>query len=233
MANNYFDATGVLILERVTPVIAALFGAFSLDASYPGNGEAYIATLAESNEPSWDDVLERLIDLAYELRQPLSAGCEVSIQDCLRVLAKHFQSDNREDLEHLINHHSFEDCADLQALFLIATCFDDGHGLKAIKFEGAWHCSKPRLFEFSGEGVFISREVALYGHSSRTVNLGEELRTALLNGNLDEAADKLAEDAITVLSGINDEATRRQLRAKLASKLVESPSRGGAASGCL
>ena len=28
MANNYYEGTGVLVLERVTPVIKALFGAF-------------------------------------------------------------------------------------------------------------------------------------------------------------------------------------------------------------
>ena len=30
MANNYYEATGVLVLDRVTPVIQALFGAFAL-----------------------------------------------------------------------------------------------------------------------------------------------------------------------------------------------------------
>ena len=32
MANNYYEATGVLVLDRVTPVIQALFGAFALAA---------------------------------------------------------------------------------------------------------------------------------------------------------------------------------------------------------
>ena len=39
MANTYFDATGVLVLDRVTPVITTLFGGFKLDEAYPGNGE--------------------------------------------------------------------------------------------------------------------------------------------------------------------------------------------------
>lgn len=38
MANNYYEATGVLVLDRVTPVIQALFGTFALDESHPGNG---------------------------------------------------------------------------------------------------------------------------------------------------------------------------------------------------
>jgi len=51
MANNYYEATGVLVLDRVTPVIQALFGAFALDESHPGNGQAYIAQIAETTNP--------------------------------------------------------------------------------------------------------------------------------------------------------------------------------------
>jgi hypothetical protein len=42
-------------------------------------------------------------------------------------------------------------------LFLIATRFDDGHHLTAIQFEGCWYCSKPRLFEFGGNGCYLGR----------------------------------------------------------------------------
>lgn len=70
MANNYYDATGVLMLERVTPVITALFGSFNLDESYPGNGQAYIARISESNDPQWSDVLEALTDLAAQFDLP-------------------------------------------------------------------------------------------------------------------------------------------------------------------
>ena len=31
MSNNYYDATGVLVLDRITPVMTALFGGFNLD----------------------------------------------------------------------------------------------------------------------------------------------------------------------------------------------------------
>lgn len=48
MANNHYEATGVLVLDRVTPVIRALFGGFQLDADYPGNGDAYIALVASN-----------------------------------------------------------------------------------------------------------------------------------------------------------------------------------------
>nr|WP_228384562.1 hypothetical protein [Rhodocyclus gracilis] len=64
MANNYYDMTGVLVLDKVTPVIKALFGEFELDENDPGNGQAYIANISESSSCSWDSVLENLQDLA-------------------------------------------------------------------------------------------------------------------------------------------------------------------------
>jgi len=47
MANNYYEATGVLVLDRVTPVIQALFGTFVGPlAAVIGRGQA----LAEEND---------------------------------------------------------------------------------------------------------------------------------------------------------------------------------------
>lgn len=74
MATNYYEPTGVLMLERVTPVISALFDAFNLDANYPGNGRAFIATIAETNDPQWSDVLEGLTTLSTQLN--ISPGKE-------------------------------------------------------------------------------------------------------------------------------------------------------------
>ncbi len=79
MANNYYEATGLLSLERVTPVIVALFGAFHLDANYPGSGRAYIARIAETNDPQWDDVLEGLTGLAEQLGISPNAEAEATI----------------------------------------------------------------------------------------------------------------------------------------------------------
>ncbi|MBN0091635.1 hypothetical protein JTL65_33545, partial [Pseudomonas aeruginosa] len=71
MANNYYEGTGVLVLDRVTPVIKALFGAFALDENHPGNGQAYIAQIAETNDPRWTDVLDGLENLATQLGIPM------------------------------------------------------------------------------------------------------------------------------------------------------------------
>lgn len=225
MANNYYDATGVLVLDKVTPIIQALFGGLDLDAAYPGNSQAYIARISEGSDALWDDIESNLDELAEGLGLPPQEKGD-GIRAVLRRWAVHFEVENNEPLNKLIETHDFEDAADLESLFLLAACFDDGHGLKAIVMEGCWHCSKPRLFEFGGEGHFISREVVVYRGSSSVQELGNDIRDALLTGNLDGAAERLASDVNGLLLGVRDEKQRQQLKVKLVRRLLDSQSGG-------
>ncbi len=202
MANNYYEATGVLVLDRVTPVIQALFGAFALDESHPGNGQAYIAQIAETTNPQWPDVLDGLEDLATQLGIPMPDDEGLSIPPLLELLAVHFRADEDEELGNLIDRHSFEDTADLDALFLIATRFDDGHHLTAIQFEGCWYCSKPRLFEFGGNGCYLSREVRFISSSSQALQLGDQLRKTIVAADIEEASALIALETINLLAGV-------------------------------
>ncbi|WP_020207165.1 hypothetical protein [Cupriavidus sp. WS] len=228
MANNYYDATGVLVLDRVTPVIKALFGAFMLDEAYPGKGQAYIARISETNNPQWRDVLDSLEELAEQLAIPMPVDEGLSIPTLLDMLAAHFGADQDEELENLIEQHSFEDIADLDALFLIATCFDDGHHLTAIQFEGCWHCSKPRLFEFGGDSCFLSKEIRLVGSSSQAIQLGDQLRKAVVAYDVEEASALIALEAANLLTGINDEHFRLNVRHRVAERLAQTPTIGAA-----
>ena len=242
MANNYYDATGVLILDRVTPVITALFSGFKLDESYPGNGQAYVARVAEDSNPSWDGVLHRLITLAAQLDLPApdrgdadddsdsdsddNDGDELSISVVLNLLAPHFGADQNPELANLIERHDFEGDADLEALFLIAICFNDGHNLAAIQFEGCWHCSKPRLFEFGGDGCYLSREVCVFGNSSHTLELGAQLREAILAADVEEASALIALETASLLAGVSDDDFRLALRRRVAERLAQISSIG-------
>lgn len=223
MANNYYDGTGVLVLDKVTPVIRALFGGFKIDPDVPGDGKAYICEIAESNDPVWDGVRDELVELAGSLNIPLPEQGDADIGTVLEVLAEHFDSDD-DDLANLIEHHNFEGYADLDALFLIATCFDDGHNLTAIQFEGCWHCSKPRLFEFGGNGSFISRQVALSITSTQAVALGEKLHQALTENDLNAAAALIVGETEKVLAGINDPDVRDRMRKLVAELVSREPS---------
>lgn len=223
MANNYYEGTGVLVLDHVTPVIKALFGTFALDESHPGNGQAYIALIAETNDPRWTDVLDGLENLAAQLGIPMPDDEELSIPPLLERLAAHFGADQDGELENLIEHHQFEDSADLEALLLIASRFDDGHHLTAIQFEGCWYCSKPRLFEFGGHGCYLSREVQVFRTSSQALQLGDQLRKAIVATDIEEASALIALEAANLLAGINDEHFRLSVRHRVAERLAQTP----------
>jgi hypothetical protein len=109
MANNYYDATGVLVLGQVTPVITALFGGMKLDPSFPGNGEVYIAHIGEESGAHWDDVRDNLIAVAQSLGLSVPGEDACAMDDVLDVLSRHFGTDQDEELQHLIEHHRFED----------------------------------------------------------------------------------------------------------------------------
>ncbi|CAM5208918.1 MULTISPECIES: hypothetical protein [Alcaligenaceae] len=228
MANNYYEGTGVLMLDRVTPVIKALFSTFALDEDHSNGGQVYIAQIAETNEPQWSDVLDGLADLATQLGLPVLDDGELSIPSLLEHLAAHFGAEQNEELANLIEHHQFEDGADLDALFLIATCLDDGHHLAVIQFEGCWYCSKPRLFEFGGNGCYLSREVQVFRTSSQVLQLGDQLRGAVLTADLEGASALIVQEATNLLTGVSDESFRLKLRQRVIERLAQTPAIGAA-----
>jgi len=108
-------------------------------------------------------------------------------------------------------------------LFLIATRFDDGHHLTAIQFEGCWYCSKPRLFEFGGNGCYLSRAVRVISSSSQALQLGDQLRKAIVAADIEEASALLALETINLLAGVSDEPFRMNLRRRVAERLAQTP----------
>jgi hypothetical protein len=218
MADTYFDMTGVLGLERITPVIQALFGPFELDGEYPGGGEAYIARIAHQTSASWEAVRENLEGLATGL-----LGLDLDMLDepprvehLIQALAEHFGANGNEQLSNLVAHGSFEDEADLDALFVIAQAFNDGHGLRFIKSESSWHCSRPKLFEFGGAGCFIGRHASVFGNSTEIAEFGQELDQALAGGDTAEAASVLRKRLGDTLAGIACANARAAVQSTLA-----------------
>ena len=222
MANNYFDLTGVLILDKVTPVIEALFGPFKLDADYPGNGQAYIADIAEDNNTSWHAVADGLRELMRQLGLSLPEDAAHDVERHLRVLAAHFGGGGNATLDALIEQIAFADNANLDALFAIARCFDDGHGLKAFKTEASWRCDKPCLFEFGGSGEFCGRHLQVHQSTDQVVSLGEDLEAALDAGDYGLAAERIRKTVDKVLAGFTDDSARQTVRARLADLLGAS-----------
>ncbi|NNM52099.1 MAG: hypothetical protein HKM02_07725 [Pseudomonadales bacterium] len=217
MAINYYDMTGVLILDQVTPVIKALFNGYNLDGSFPGKGQAYIANISESSNCSWYSVCENLESLAKELGLKIDESN--MIEEVLSVLASHFSANQNNDLANLMENSTFEDDASLDALFTIAKAFDDGHGLKAFKYEGCWHCDKPRLDNFGGHGEFTGSHVTVRGSSTGIVELGEKLEAAIESGNTNKAAELICKQVSSLLAGIYDEVVRKEVANNLVQML--------------
>ena len=137
-------------LDRVTPVISALFGAFASMRAIPAAGRL-IARLAEINDPQWSDVLDGLLALAAQFDLPAPDDAEGGIATvtpncrCLpyRPDRSAFGADQNQDLANLIQSTTRLRAAQTSTrVFLIATCFDDGHHLVAIQLEGCWRCSR-------------------------------------------------------------------------------------------
>lgn len=220
MANNYYDMTGVLVLNKVTPVIKALFGPLELDENHPGNGIVYIANISESTSCSWDSVLENLRELAERLGLSQPEDAEDEIEEYLNVLATHFCAESNTEIANLIEMTDFENDADVDTLFTIALAFDDGHGLKSYKTETSWHCSKPRLFEFGGAGDFRGLHISMGDSSDRTAALGEALDDALTSDETEKAAEILYRKVEGILNGVFDEIKRSAMRSKLSALLA-------------
>ncbi|MGX9221996.1 hypothetical protein ACWV27_26925 (plasmid) [Massilia varians] len=221
MSNSYYDSTGVLVLNNVTPVIAALFGAFNLDETQPGDGQVYIASMSECDEPTWDEIQDGLASLASDLNLPLPNPSDESVQDYLRLLAQHFGTADDVAFNKLLENNDFEDGVCLGTLFALANYFDDGHGLTAMKLEGCWHSDRPRLFEFGGDGLYLSRNVRYIVDSSTAKAFGRDLDQALAENDLDAAAKQLALQVDQILRSVVDTSTREQLGNKLAALMAE------------
>lgn len=232
MADSYYEGTGVLVLQQVTPVIKALFSGFQLDPRYPGNQHVFIAMQSFEGLPEWDNIRQSLLILA---REQNLAGIEVDepIKSLLAQLGEYFLpkrhgvdiSATREAFDDvvqtLLKGIDFDDTPCLKDLFVLAHLLDDGHGLERIEFEAGITCSKLWLGEFGGDGLFISKVVELRSDSRSIITLGRALLAALRNQDTELAAKHLLNDICDSLNGISCEQQRAQVRAALGRLLME------------
>jgi hypothetical protein len=220
MSNNFYNATGALVLDAVTPVIRALFNGFKLDSRAAATGQAYIAKQWDVSKPQWEDVQSELVALCEELGLPIAGDFE-TLEACLSALGKKFDVDRDETLLHFIESHPFDGDADLQTLFELAIRFDDGHGLKALVFEGGWHSDCPDLFEFGGEGHFLSNQFAQTSNSHDIITFGEKLREKLSSGDLDGCTKLFDGELTRLLDGIRNASQRIEIRERLGMLLAD------------
>ncbi|MFN9471424.1 hypothetical protein [Acidovorax sp.] len=216
MSHNSYQATGVLVLGKVTPVIEALFSDFALDANDPGGDMAYIHQCSDSHECQWDDLAERLKPLI--VARGITPEGE-SAKDLLCTLAGAFDKAADASFTKIVDGIDFDNVAALEDLFDLAMLLDDGHGLKALNIEGCWSSSKPRLFEFGGSGRYRSRRLQLHSISSNVAQLGAQLDKALDSQDLGQAAQVVATRFSEMLQGVTDETLRIELQRRIGETL--------------
>jgi hypothetical protein len=226
MSNNYYDATGVLFVKKITPVIKALFGEF--DVRMVGGIEAYIANLSEISAINWDEITDELNAMISQLGLSSEDGKTLSTIDAIKTLGIHFKVSDDPGfmgfLENFEQNRRFEDDPDLEDLYRLGLFFDDSHGLKGFRMQGAWTCDKPRIDEFGGGGVFRTPLVNISSWSNDAVSMGSALDMALAEGNFDKAAAVVYNHTNSILDGICDETSRVAVREMMSSRLQGDPS---------
>lgn len=226
MANNYWDMTGTLTCSKVTPVLRALFDQFSLESDDRGTVIGVEAESSTADFPEWQDSLDDLLaQLGLPLPDELLEGGDRLTQQLDR-LAEHFGTAASPAYtalrDSLVDDLSQESYVSLDAMFNLALLLDDGHGLSAMSTEGAWTCSKHRLFEFGGSGTYASVLVRSASTSTAARENGALLNAALVANNLEEAARLLGEQVDQVLEQVQDLPVRAALRGMLATQLLRS-----------
>jgi hypothetical protein len=223
MSKNYYDMTGVLVLDKVTPVIEAFFSPLKLDPTFPGHGEAYICMQTKKYLPMWDDVLKNLRGLATHLGLALPAETDDDLVGYLTLLASHFGT-SLDDCFLNIEDFIYGVDVEVEELFSLALLFNDGHGLKAVKTDAAWTSSKPGLFEFGGVGEFIGQHYKAQTVSMAVIEYGPRLDEALATHDLTKATEILQDVIEHFLYGIQDASAQDIVRRMLGGSLSAAPS---------
>ncbi len=223
MANSHTQGTGILVLDKVTPVITALFTPFNLDPRIQeDNGGVYIGYCGSEDYASWSDVTADFIDICRVSDSTISEN--LPLPEALLALAKHLkiESSRLKEIESFIEQVDLDDQITLDQAFALAKILDDGHGLKKLIFENAVYCDRPRLFAFGGYGTYYSENVSLVSTSQDCISLGRGLDANLTHGDLEGAASILVEDFRAILDGIQDD----QYRVKLYQLVADALSLG-------
>lgn len=229
MANVYTIEGGQIRLQHFTPVIKALYCSFDLrERMEHGLIEFYRGS--NGSDPNWGDLscslmhLLNHIGLSDEHKAALevdNAGiCIADVQALLSTLANHFQKTHDHELMEVIENIDEDETIDLVALYRLAQAFDDGHGLQCCMSEHAVTSDRQRLFYFSGGSLYLGKSFSASSCANSSRNCAKEIDEAITSGNDDLAADLLARQMITMLSGVRDEKRRQALTALAISKAL-------------
>ena len=215
MASNFYQQTGIILLDNVTPVIKTIFSAFTIGEVRNGSA-SFISD--DDNNLHWESLREDLVRLAEEMQieLPVTADRD-STDDWIAALLGHFAPAD-EDLRSLVL--GSDEQPTMGELFRLARNLDDGHGLIALKLEGAWTCTKPIPFAFGGNGEYYGQHVMVQTSSQSAVSIGDQLENKLAADLPKAAADVLLNEVLQLLNGIHNPDARSAVQRALGEKLL-------------
>ena len=216
MADTYFDATGTLTLNTVTPVIKALFGGFNLDPDSPGHGQVYVALKAECSDPRWGDLIEEIESLCQSMEIEFIQG-EEDINDLVIKIADKLGVPHP---EHRLVPND-DSGPSLEEMTWLAMALDDGHGLQRMSYQGAWRCSRPRLGEFVGLTELVSRHQAVFTNTVVDHDNFLEADKLLEQGEVKAVGQKIAAQFSQRLKAISDPVAREAVQQTVISELLK------------
>lgn len=222
MANSYYDATGYIVVKKVTPVIESLFSHLNLDQKAGGlePGQVYIGDIAEDSDSQWSNVIEALTtELAPTLKIDLDGTEEAAavlekIAAYFKVNPLAFRTDCIEDID-------FDEEAGYEQLYKLAEYFDDGHGLSKLLMQGCWHSDRAPLGGFGGNCILVTPNGTFKTGTSSATEAAEKLNALLGSNKLEEAADQLLEEIRLKLVCINVVEKRKLLATVLKNKIAK------------
>jgi hypothetical protein len=239
-----FDGPAIL-----TPVLCALFDAYGANATTVRGATCYICSESESNTINWHAVAESIaqrqevLGIAFTPARAAAddgtgtdgdeddgTGTDGDEDDdvaenngevigWLTALATRFQCAQKPALLAILDQIDRDGNIDLATLFRLACWFNDGHNLKAINFEGCWHCDRMCLYEFGGDSFYVSADFSHSSSSNAASRLALLMQAAFDADDLDSVAMCLLQGVEAQMDQISDPFRRQTIMHKVAAQL--------------
>jgi hypothetical protein len=206
--------TGCLVLSKVTPAIAAIFGGYGVtEDAKPEGGRVDI--YRRGTPPSSKAVLDGVLNLSSRMR------CDRSIPAIVQALrgspldAAEVEFTSR--LEYVDDGEEFF----IHELYSLAKILDDGHGIRGISLQGSWWSDNDlpgEPGEYGGEMTYIDDRVHARSATDAALRDAESLSAAISNST-DSAVDRAYERVNGFLKDIRNPSLRDDVALGLANRL--------------
>lgn len=225
MGDIYHTFEGSMILEKVTPVIRALFTSLNLRPSSTEPGTFFFS--GSDALTSWSAIQEDIVAMIPVAQVgPFEVEKIDSAQDALYVLAGYLKVDDY-DLMNFLETNAFSDdySPQLHELVFLARKLDDGHGLRLVKCEGSWDGQQFGSACLGGDAQFFSDHFDSSVQTSVALAFAQGVGEALEVGDIAGATHHVGRHVEGILNGLKDDGVRTRISFGLACALLDHDTR--------